>query len=99
MKKILFQEGTADLMETIIDPMILVLYIIAAIIFGISAYKKAEIRTFIAVILVMMGATIWCLIGVEIIEATFVVSAGALSLVAAIILRLKTQKAEVAKSG
>ncbi|MFX1395339.1 MAG: hypothetical protein ACFFAH_17530 [Promethearchaeota archaeon] len=88
-----FQEG-ADIMETVIDPMLLIFYVIATIIFIASSYKKGELRMFGLTILLMAGAIVWCIIGVEILEGIFVLTASVIAVVGAIILRIKTRKLE-----
>ena len=93
----LFQE--ADVMETIIDPMILLFYIIAASIFAISSYKKVDLRLFALTFFLMMGAIIFCIIGIELIEAIFVLTASSVAMLAAVVLRLKTRKFEVKING
>ena len=87
----IFQEG-ADVMETVIDPMLLIFYIIASLMFVASSYKKGDIRVFGIVVVLMMGAIIWCIIGIEIIEAIFVLSASLFAMIGSIILRMKTRK-------
>ena len=82
-------------METVIDPMLLIFYCIASLIFIVSSYKKGEIRAFGVVVLAMTGAILWCIIGIEIIEAIFVLSASIFAVVGAVILRMKTRKLEL----
>ena len=91
----LFQEGTANLMETVIDPLILTFFVIAATIFGISSYKKADLRLFAIAFLFMSGAMVFCILEIEIIEATLVITSSVISVIAAVILRIKTRKLEV----
>jgi len=94
---LLFQE--ADVMETVIDPMILVFYIIATAIFTISSYKKVDLRLFSLTFFLMMVAIVFCIIGIEILEAIMVVSASSVAMLAAVILRIKTKKFEVKTNG
>jgi len=92
--ELIFQEG-ADVMETVVDPMLLAFYCIASVIFLASSYKKGEIRLFGIVVLLMTGAILWCIMVVEIMEAIFVLSASITAVVGAIILRMKTRKLEL----
>ena len=93
----LFQE--TDVMETIVDPMILLFYIIAAAIFTISAYKKVDLRLFSLTFALMMGAIVFCIIGIEIFEAIMVFSASSVAMLAAVILKIKSRKFEVKTNG
>ena len=90
----IFQEGS-DMMETVIDPMLLAFYIIASLIFGISSYKKADLRLFTIAILLMTGAIVWCMIDVEIIEAIFVLTASVVAVISAVMIRMKNRKLDV----
>ena len=95
----IFQEGAADLMETVIDPMLLFFYIIATIIFAISSYKKPNLRMFIFVCSLMTGAIVWCIVGVELIEGIFVLMASVFCVIGAGILRMRITKSEVEDIG
>ena len=79
-------------METVIDPMLLVFYCIASLMFVASSYKKGDIRIFAITVLTMTGAILWCILEVEIAEAIFVLSASVVAVVGSIVLRMKTRK-------
>ncbi len=80
-----------DVMETVIDPMLLMFYVIASLIFLVTSYKKPELRLFIVTLVLMTGGITWCLLEVEIMEATFTFTASGVALLSAIILRNKTK--------
>ena len=88
-----------DVMETVIDPMLLMFYVIASTIFLITSYKKPELRLFIVTLVLMTGGITWCLLEVEIMEATFTFIASGVAILSAIILRTKTKMAGAQKSG
>ncbi len=88
----IFQE--TDLMETVIDPMLLIFYIIATTIFILSSYKKAELRLFSITLICMTFAIVWCLVGNEIVEGIFVMSASVVSVIATLMLRTKSKSVE-----
>ncbi|MFX1395032.1 MAG: hypothetical protein ACFFAH_15875 [Promethearchaeota archaeon] len=90
----IFQEG-ADIMGSVIDPMLLVFYALATIVFIATAYKKGEIRVFGLALLLMTGGIVWCILEVEILEATFILIASVVGVIASIILRIKTRIMEV----
>ncbi len=89
----IFQEEA--LMETVIDPMLLIFYIVATAIFVLSSYKKPELRLFSVVLICMTIAIVWCIVGIEIMEATFVISASVVSIIATLMLRIKSKSVVV----
>ncbi len=94
----ILQEG-ADIMETVIDPFLLLFYALAAIIYTATSFKKPELRVFIITLLLMTAGITMCILGVEILEASFTFAASGVALLSAIILRTKTKIKGAQKSG
>ncbi len=89
----IFQEDT--LMETVIDPMLLIFFCVATAIFVLSSYKKPELRLFSIVLICMTIALVFCMLAIEIVEATFVVVASGVSILATLMLRTKSKSVVV----
>ncbi len=88
-----------DMMETVIDPFLLLFYVIATTIFVFTSYKKPELRLFIGTLVLMTAGITWCLIGLELLEASFTFAGSGVALLSAIILRTKTKMKGAQKSG
>ncbi len=88
----IFQE--TDLMETVIDPMLLIFFCIATAIFMLSSYKKPELRMFSVVLICMTIALVFCMLTIEIVEASFVVIASGVSVISTLMLRTKSKSVE-----
>ena len=89
----IFQEES--LMETVIDPMLLIFFCVATAIFVLSSYKKPELRLFSVTLICMTIALVFCMLTIEIIEASFVVIASGVSILATLMLRIKSKSVEV----
>ncbi len=88
------QEEFEHLMLVTIEPTLLAFLFIAFAVFTISAYKKVEIRLFSVVLLLLAVAIIFAMFEIFVVEAILLVGSSVMSVLASIVLRIKTTNME-----
>ena len=87
-------EEFEHLMLVTIEPTLLAFLFIAFAVFTISAYKKVEIRLFSVVLLLLAVAIIFAMFEIFVVEAILLVGSSVMSVLASIVLRIKTTNME-----
>ena len=87
-------EEFEHLMLVTIEPTLLAFLFIAFAVFTISAYKKVEIRLFSVVLLLLAVAIIFAMFEIFVVEAILLMGSSVTSVLAAIVLRIKTKNME-----
>ncbi len=87
-------EEFEHLMLVTIEPTLLAFLFIAFAVFTISAYKKVEIRLFSIVLLLLAVAIIFAMFEIFVVEAILLMGSSVTSVLAAIVLRIKTKNME-----
>jgi len=88
----ILQGDETVLIDTVINPLLLVFFSIAAVLFLLTSYKKKELRFFTVVLVIMAIAIMFCMVENTSVEGILMVTASTISVLCAIYLRINTNK-------